>query len=197
MKWLNLHKNPIRREGLYLFSAIGGIHTPRELLNIIFLNNIREEIFLKREFWIGINPYTGSDEKVNLLNHGLELIHCEEAFYPVFHRIDISYTLIPLNDFHINCIDINSFKIEPISTKKRHEVYSRDKYKCRFCGNSPAIDSKSKLTIDHIHPVSMGGSSHINNLQTLCNLCNSRKNNIIMNIKDIENEKSIHMPHAR
>lgn len=40
---------------------------------------------------------------------------------------------------------------------------------CIACGN------KTRLTADHIVPVSKGGSSHISNIQPLCQSCNSRK----------------------
>lgn len=40
---------------------------------------------------------------------------------------------------------------------------------CLFCG------SEESLTIDHIKPVSKGGSDNIENLQCLCWDCNSKK----------------------
>ncbi|RLC88792.1 MAG: hypothetical protein DRJ03_01700 [Chloroflexi bacterium] len=48
-------------------------------------------------------------------------------------------------------------------------VFERDKYRCQYCG------TWKNLTVDHIVPVSKGGSDDVNNLQTLCNECNARK----------------------
>lgn len=44
--------------------------------------------------------------------------------------------------------------------------------KCLGCGRNDV-----KMTVDHIKPVSLGGSSDISNLQPLCKNCNSRKGN--------------------
>lgn len=57
----------------------------------------------------------------------------------------------------------------PISDKLRREVYARDEWKCRVCGD-PA-----DLTIDHIWPHAKGGTNALDNLQTLCRPCNSAK----------------------
>lgn len=51
----------------------------------------------------------------------------------------------------------------------RGAVYARDGFACLHCG------ATENLTIDHIHPWSLGGSDDIENLQTLCRPCNSRK----------------------
>ncbi len=51
----------------------------------------------------------------------------------------------------------------------RTAVYERDQYRCVTCG------TWLNLTLDHIHPVAFGGSDDIDNLQTLCRSCNSRK----------------------
>ncbi|MFH1236599.1 MAG: HNH endonuclease, partial [Parcubacteria group bacterium] len=62
-----------------------------------------------------------------------------------------------------------------ISTSIRLRVIERDKFRCVFCGKSPATDLGTKLHIDHIQPFSRGGKSVLGNLQTLCNECNLGK----------------------
>lgn len=47
-------------------------------------------------------------------------------------------------------------------------------YSCANC------QTKENITIDHIIPLSKGGKNTIDNLQPLCGLCNSRKNNKII-----------------
>ena len=56
-----------------------------------------------------------------------------------------------------------------ISQSLRRRVFERDAYRCRTCGEH------KDLTADHIHPESRGGETRLENLQTLCKPCNSRK----------------------
>ena len=51
----------------------------------------------------------------------------------------------------------------------RVQVFKRDGYQCQHCG------SADDLSVDHIHPESKGGKLEIDNLQTLCRSCNSKK----------------------
>lgn len=51
----------------------------------------------------------------------------------------------------------------------RDAVFARDGYQCVTCG---ALDD---LTLDHIHPWSLGGPDTVENLRVLCRPCNSRK----------------------
>jgi len=60
----------------------------------------------------------------------------------------------------------------------RHEVFKKDKYHCIECG---ATNKKAVLHIDHIIPVSKGGTDELDNLQTLCESCNLAKKNRIIN----------------
>ena len=56
----------------------------------------------------------------------------------------------------------------------RFEVFKRDKFTCQYCGKSaPDVI----LEIDHIIPVSKGGSNDIMNLVTACRECNRGKTN--------------------
>lgn len=55
------------------------------------------------------------------------------------------------------------------SPAKRAAVYARDEHRCVSCG------SDQNLTIDHIQPRAKGGTSAIDNLQTMCRDCNQGK----------------------
>lgn len=54
----------------------------------------------------------------------------------------------------------------------RIRVMKRDKFMCTYCG---ASGNDTELEIDHIIPVSKGGSNHISNLTTACKSCNMKK----------------------
>ncbi|NET45223.1 HNH endonuclease [Okeania sp. SIO2B3] len=58
----------------------------------------------------------------------------------------------------------------PLAVRKY--VFERDRYHCKSCGQTTR---ETQLTIDHIIPLSSGGSNDISNLQTLCNKCNQKK----------------------
>lgn len=45
----------------------------------------------------------------------------------------------------------------------------RDDFRCKHCG------TRDNLSVDHIHPESLGGTLDLDNLQTLCMPCNARK----------------------
>ncbi|OGL29634.1 hypothetical protein A3E76_06285 [Candidatus Saccharibacteria bacterium RIFCSPHIGHO2_12_FULL_44_22] len=66
-------------------------------------------------------------------------------------------------------------KTRTIPLSLRVKVLSRDKFRCVFCGKSPAIDVGTILHIDHIKPFSKGGENTLDNLQTLCQDCNLGK----------------------
>ena len=66
----------------------------------------------------------------------------------------------------------NKTKRKPIPAKLRHQVFVRDGYRCVECG---ATNKETTLEIDHIIPVSKGGTNDIDNLQTLCKTCNRKK----------------------
>ena len=51
----------------------------------------------------------------------------------------------------------------------RWTVWERDNFTCLHCG------VRRDLTIDHVYPEALGGSTNLENLQTLCRSCNSRK----------------------
>lgn len=67
-------------------------------------------------------------------------------------------------------------------------IYKRDNFSCIKCGiiaknipeqyngkNTLLCDDGRWLELDHIIPLSKKGLDNINNLQTLCNICNCKK----------------------
>jgi rubredoxin len=64
-------------------------------------------------------------------------------------------------------------KRQPIKPSLRFEILKRDNYRCQMCGVT-AKDGAT-LEIDHIHPVSKGGTNEPDNLQVLCRECNAGK----------------------
>jgi hypothetical protein len=62
-----------------------------------------------------------------------------------------------------------------VSDRLRIRVMFRDDYRCRMCGNSPALERGVILHVDHKVPWSKGGKTELNNLQTLCMRCNLGK----------------------
>lgn len=62
-----------------------------------------------------------------------------------------------------------------VPLKVRLQVMKRDRFCCVMCGRSPAVEAGVQLQIDHVIPFSRGGTSTIDNLQTLCQDCNLGK----------------------
>jgi len=65
-----------------------------------------------------------------------------------------------------------SARREPIGLSKRYSVMKQDGFQCVLCG---ASGKDAQLEIDHIMPVSAGGSDSMGNLRTLCFRCNRGK----------------------
>lgn len=86
---------------------------------------------------------------------------------------------------HIKSIVLSTFPNDPPEKKHTHEerkkmtfklrfkVFDRDGYRCQYCGRSAS--EGAKLCVDHIIPVSRGGKTTMDNLQTLCRECNASK----------------------
>lgn len=51
-------------------------------------------------------------------------------------------------------------------------IFERDRYQCQSCGKT---DQDTKLSIDHIIPLALGGSNDLSNLHILCLRCNQQK----------------------
>ena len=65
-----------------------------------------------------------------------------------------------------------------INWRLRFVVMRRDDFKCQSCGRSPANEPGVTLHVDHKKAWANGGETAIDNLQTLCSVCNIGKSNI-------------------
>ncbi|WP_170133615.1 HNH endonuclease [Undibacterium pigrum] len=62
-----------------------------------------------------------------------------------------------------------------MTSRLRESIKERDNHTCRTCGISAHNEKHLLLEIDHIIPLSKGGITSENNLQTLCWKCNRSK----------------------
>lgn len=58
----------------------------------------------------------------------------------------------------------------------REKIFIEAEGCCQLCGDRIPYD---QMTLDHITPISMGGSDCMENLQCTCGACNRFKNNIL------------------
>lgn len=64
-----------------------------------------------------------------------------------------------------------------LTPKLRYKILLRDNFHCCCCGQG--VEDGAKLHVDHIIPISKGGKTTEDNLQTLCKDCNLGKGSIL------------------
>lgn len=64
------------------------------------------------------------------------------------------------------------------SLRLRFIVMRRDRFRCCQCGASPALTPRVQLHVDHVVAWTAGGTTTIENLQTLCLKCNLGKGSL-------------------
>ena len=98
-------------------------------------------------------------------------------------RCEIILDINNLNRFIIYLSEIIKFKKSIqgqralMTTNLRKQILARDDYTCQICGISSYTEKNLLLEVDHIKPLSKGGLTSFNNLQTLCWKCNRTKGN--------------------
>ena len=107
------------------------------------------------------------DEAIKLLGKGLRLDEEDvDAFIQgAYENRNGSHP----NGMHARIYPRRGQKRKNISLRRREAIFERDDHTCLGCG------SKENLTIDHIIPLSFGGTNQDGNLQTLCEDCNRNK----------------------
>ena len=101
--------------------------------------------------------------------------------YVVIHISDNIPMKVYLNDISVSSIMPSALETGPnllrilrtaIPLRKRMEIFRRDGLKCSYCGGFFPV---SQLEIDHVTPVSQGGTDEDSNLTTSCITCNRSK----------------------
>ncbi|MBR1460968.1 HNH endonuclease, partial [bacterium] len=128
-------------------------------------------------------------------NLGFDDIKINDVFYPKYSFVyisaggnskmstDIEFDTDNLEEFIEYMADIIKFKKSAKSQRAlmtsslREYILERDNYTCQQCGLSIKDEPNLLLEIDHIVPVSKGGLTTEENLQTLCWKCNRSKSN--------------------
>ena len=71
---------------------------------------------------------------------------------------------------------------------KPDNIYKRDDYRCVSCG-CKVVKSDTyrpdQATIDHVIPMSKGGSHTVDNIVTMCHTCNSLKSDALITGRQI------------
>jgi Homing endonuclease associated repeat/HNH endonuclease len=74
-----------------------------------------------------------------------------------------------------------------INWRLRFIVMRRDNFKCKLCGRSPAKDPSIILHVDHVQAWIKGGKTVLENLQTLCSVCNIGKSDLDLDASEVIN----------
>lgn len=105
---------------------------------------------------------------------------------------EITLNLSNLEKFVLYLSDLVKFKNSIAGQRAlmtislREEIKKRDNYTCQHCGVSVRQEPNLLLEIDHKIPLSKGGMSVTENLQTLCWKCNRTKGTRIEEIKKVD-----------
>lgn len=72
--------------------------------------------------------------------------------------------------------DDSKVKRKSFKTTERTIIYNKNKGRCAICGKFIPFD---EFTVDHIIPLSKGGTNELKNLQCTCKTCNLIKQDIL------------------
>jgi hypothetical protein len=163
----------------------------------VLLRNERERIL--KSINNDIPQFIYKNYKERLLNElGFSNFNFNDIYYPTYSFVYVSAggNSSMKCDINLNASNLEHF-IEYLSSliefknsiagqralmtsALREKIKKRDKYTCQKCGLSTKDEPNLLLEIDHIIPVSKGGITSEDNLQTLCWKCNRRKGNKII-----------------
>lgn len=116
------------------------------------------------------------------------IVHGAVPLQPFTHGTIFEQMLWELNSIRIEMGDslaANRRLRNKVKRPKRLKIYKRDNFTCQRCGWRPEKRTDATipqhrrpgnhLTIDHRLPVTYGGDLSLENLETVCALCNQEK----------------------
>jgi hypothetical protein len=146
-----------------------------------------------------IPPLIYSYNKNRLIKElGFEDIDLSDLYFPVFtfqyvsaggnssSKCDIKLNVQNLEKLILYLSDLVKFKKSVagqralMTSNLREKIKVRDNYRCQICHLSASDEKNLLLEIDHIIPLSKGGITSEDNLQTLCWKCNRSKGSKIL-----------------
>lgn len=144
----------------------------RNIESIVF-NDLIEKV--NTDFYAEVHLYLTRGRMHRVVDEKKELFDLNEII-DVLKSIDSS-KLIDGRRFYSGEVWKSIERVEraKVSNELRQEIFERDDYTCVICEST----EKESLEIDHIMPISKGGKTEPDNLQTLCHDCNVRKGNDI------------------
>ena len=160
---------------------LGNFDVSIEDLNEEKLRNIESIVFndliekANTDFYVEVHLYLTRGRIHRVVDEKKELFDLNEII-DVLKSIDSS-KVIDGRRFYSREVWKSIERVEraKVSNELRQEIFERDGYICVNCGST----EKESLEIDHIKPISKGGKTEPDNLQTLCHDCNIRKGNDI------------------
>lgn len=102
------------------------------------------------------------------------------SFHPARFATEKQLHPLPADVIFMGCLRVRRMattKRKSISKKARFEVFKRDSFICQYCGAHPP---SAVLHVDHIDPVSKGGTNDLDNLVTACESCNQGKSDRLL-----------------
>lgn len=160
---------------------LGNFDVSIEDLNEEKLRNIESIVFndliekVNTDFYAEVHLYLTRGRIHRVVDEKKELFDLNEII-DVLKSIDSSKVIDGRRFYSREVWDsIERVERAKVSNELRQEIFERDGYTCVNCGST----EKESLEIDHIKPISKGGKTEPDNLQTLCHDCNIRKGNNI------------------
>ena len=176
-----------------LYQLVEELETLKDAKEIIENHKVEYKQFLSNvPSYVIENDKTGFYSKLGFANIDESVLNVEYKFiYTSGGGMAQRFFTIPMTEENIaelikkleNKLTSGAFVKEQrnLMTKKlREHIKKRDNYTCCTCGNSIQAEPNLLLEIDHIIPVSKGGCTIEDNLQTLCWKCNRSKSNKIL-----------------